>query len=117
MGRAARHVDGRVILFCNKITKAIEVAVDVTNKRRDVQMKHNKKHNITPKTTVRSLDENLRLENVGALYESKKKEKLPAAERQKIVAQLTRKMKDATKSLDFEIAIRYRDEIEKIKKL
>jgi excinuclease ABC subunit B len=118
MGRAARNVDGRVILFCNRVTKAIKSATDITNKRRKIQDEHNKKHSITPKTTIRSIDENLRVEDVGAIYESEKnKEKLPASERQKIVAELTKKMKDATKQLDFEIAIRYRDEIAKIKKL
>ena len=56
MGRAARNVNGKVLLFANKITKSMKEAMDITNKRRELQMAYNKKHNITPKSVKRNLD-------------------------------------------------------------
>jgi excinuclease ABC subunit B len=117
MGRAARNQEGRVILFCNKMTNAIRSATKLTEQRREIQMAHNKKNGITPKTTIRKMDENLSTEDTNSLDETSKKDKLPPRERQQIIAQLTKKMDIATKQLDFEIAIRYRDEISKIRKL
>jgi excinuclease ABC subunit B len=117
MGRAARNQEGRVILFCNKMTNAIRSATKLTEQRREIQMAHNKKNGITPTTTIRKMDENLSTEDTNSLDETSKKDKLPPRERQQIIAQLTKKMDIATKQLDFEIAIRYRDEISKIRKL
>ncbi|NPA74169.1 MAG: excinuclease ABC subunit B, partial [Epsilonproteobacteria bacterium] len=83
-------------------------------KRRAVQEAYNKKHSITPKTTTRKLDENLRLEDHNQT--KPKSEKIPAKERQKIVKELRKKMFEAAKKLEFEEAARLRDEIEKLKK-
>ncbi|HQS66744.1 MAG TPA: excinuclease ABC subunit UvrB [Sulfuricurvum sp.] len=118
IGRAARNSRGRVILYANKITGSMERAIKKTNDRRAVQEAHNAAHGITPITTKRSLDENLKLEDVGELYNRSKKAKtLPAAERKKLVDELTIKMKEASKKLEFEEAARLRDEIAKIRKL
>ncbi|MHB8099073.1 MAG: excinuclease ABC subunit UvrB [Sulfuricurvum sp.] len=118
IGRAARNSRGRVILYANKITGSMERAIKKTNDRRAVQEAHNETHGITPITTKRSLDENLKLEDVGELYNRSKKAKtLPAAERKKLVDELTIKMKEASKKLEFEEAARLRDEIAKIRKL
>ncbi len=118
IGRGARNARGRVILYANKITGSMERAINKTNDRRAVQEAYNAKHGITPVTTVRSLDENLKLEDVGELYNRSKKAKtLPAAERKKLVDELTLKMKEASKKLEFEEAARLRDEIAKIRKL
>ncbi len=62
MGRAARNENGKVILFCKKVTDSMQYAIDLTNKRREIQEAHNKEHGITPKTTKRMLDENLKME-------------------------------------------------------
>ena len=118
IGRAARNSQGRVILYANKITKSMQKAIDVTNYRRELQEKYNKEHNITPITTKRALDENLKLEEHGGLYQKHKKlDKMPASERKAIIKELSLKMKAAAKELNFEEAARLRDEIAKIKQL
>jgi excinuclease ABC subunit B len=118
IGRAARNENGRVILYANKMTGSMERAIDITKKRRSLQEAFNKEHGITPKTTKRTLDENLKLEDAGGLYEKHKKmDKMPASERKALVKELSLKMKAAAKELNFEEAARLRDEIVKIKKL
>jgi excinuclease ABC subunit B len=118
IGRAARNSNGRVILYANKITGSMQRAMDKTKDRRAHQEEFNKLHGITPTTTIRTLDENLRLEDHGDLYEKHKKlDKIPPAERKKIIQDLTERMKKAARELEFEEAARLRDEITKIKKL
>ena len=118
IGRAARNQNGRVLLFAQKITDSMQFAIDTTNARREKQDAYNKEHGITPKSTTRQLDENLKLEEYDDLYSKKSKlEKMPASERKKLLDELNKRMKQAAKDLNFEEAIRLRDEIEKIKKL
>lgn len=118
MGRAARNANGRVIMFAKRITRSMQAALDTVKYRRERQIAYNKEHGITPTTVIRKMDENLRVEEHGELYESKKKrEKIPPAEKQKMVKELKAKMLKAAKDLEFEMAAKYRDEIEKIKKL
>jgi excinuclease ABC subunit B len=118
IGRGARNENGRVILYANKITKSMKKAIDTTNERREIQDAYNKKHGITPKTTIRKLDENLKLEEHGDLYQKHKKmDKMPASEKKAITKELMLKMKAAAKELNFEEAARLRDEIQKIKQL
>ncbi len=117
-GRAARNVNGKVIMYAKKITKSMKECIDTTEARRQKQIAYNKKHNITPKTTKRELDTNLKVEDSGELYNKfSKKDKIPPKERQKIIKELKAKMLAASKRLDFEEAARLRDEIAKIKKL
>ncbi|RXJ67729.1 excinuclease ABC subunit B [Halarcobacter ebronensis] len=117
MGRAARNENGRVILFAKKITDSMQYAIDLTNKRREIQEAFNKEHGIIPKTTKRALDENLKLEEYDdTAWKREKMNKIPAAERKKILVELNKKMQKAAKDLNFEEAIRLRDQIEKIKK-
>eukprot|EP01029_Cantina_marsupialis_P029520 TRINITY_DN781791_c0_g1_i1.p1 TRINITY_DN781791_c0_g1~~TRINITY_DN781791_c0_g1_i1.p1 ORF type:complete len:658 (-),score=130.75 TRINITY_DN781791_c0_g1_i1:1416-3389(-) len=117
MGRAARNENGRVILFAKKITDSMQYAIDLTKKRREIQEAHNKKHGITPKTTKRQLDENLKMEEYDdTAWKREKMNKIPAAERKKILVELNKQMSKAAKDLNFEEAIRLRDQIEKIKK-
>ena len=118
IGRAARNSEGRVILYANKITGSMQRAIDITKNRRKHQEEFNKAHGITPTTTIRKLDENLKLEDHGDLYSKRKNiDKMPAAEKKKIVKELTEQMKKAARELEFEEAARLRDEITKIKKL
>ena len=118
IGRGARNSNGRVILYANRITKSMKKAIDTTSSRRKIQEAYNKKHGITPTTTIRKLDENLKLEEHGDLYQKHKKmDKIPATEKKAIVKELMLKMKAAAKELNFEEAARLRDEITKIKKL
>ncbi|HJE03254.1 excinuclease ABC subunit UvrB [Aliarcobacter thereius] len=116
IGRAARNENGRVILFAKKITASMQFAIDETNRRRKLQEEHNIKFNITPKSTTRKLDESLRLEEYDTVALKKQRlEKMPASERKKILIELNKQMKKAASDLNFEEAIRLRDEIAKYK--
>ena len=96
----------------------MQYAIDETNRRKKIQETYNKEHGITPKSTKRRLDESLKLEEYDALaWKKEKVEKMPAAERKKILIELNKQMKKASHDLNFEEAIRLRDEIEKIKKI
>ncbi|QEZ89576.1 excinuclease ABC subunit UvrB [Aliarcobacter cibarius] len=116
IGRAARNEEGRVILFAKKITASMQFAIDETNRRRKLQEEFNKEHNITPKSTTRKLDQNLKVEEYDSVALKKQRlEKMPAAERKKILIELNKQMKKAAADLNFEEAIRLRDEIAKYK--
>ena len=117
-GRAARNLNGKVLMYAKKITKSMKECIDTTEARREKQIAYNKKHNITPKSTKRSLDTNLKVDDSAELYnKANRANKMPASERQKIVKELKAKMLAASKRLDFEEAARCRDEIAKLKKL
>jgi len=117
MGRAARHKDGRVILFADKITKSMDYAINLTNSRREIQDKHNKKHNITPRSVKRKVEKSLALDKSAELLSDADKQKLPPVERKKLLDVLKNKMKKASKNLEFEEAIRLREEIIRVKEL
>ncbi len=117
-GRAARNLNGKVLMFAKKTTRSMKECIEITEARRKKQLEYNKLHNITPKSTKRALDTNLKVEDSGEIYNrASKANKMPASERKKIVAELKAKMLAAAKRLDFEEAARLRDEIAKIKKL
>ena len=117
-GRAARNANGSVLMYAKKMTDSMEFTIETTQKRREKQIAYNKEHNITPKTTLRELDTDLKVEDAGELYNKQSKlDKMPKAERQQLVKELKAKMLAAAKSLDFEEAARLRDQIAKIKKL
>ncbi|MBD3824720.1 MAG: UvrB/UvrC motif-containing protein, partial [Epsilonproteobacteria bacterium] len=118
IGRAARNENGRVIMYANKITGSMQRAIEITQNRRKLQEEFNKAHGITPKSTIRALDENLKVEDHGELYRKHKKiDKMPASERKGLIKELSLKMKEAARELNFEEAARLRDEIAKIKQL
>lgn len=118
MGRAARNVNGKVLLFCQKITKSMQEAIDTTSERRKLQEEYNKKHKITPTSVKRNLEQSLKNEDMGEIYrKSAKLEKMPASERAKIVKELRKEMLEAAKNLEFEKAAALRDEIKKLKDL
>ncbi|RAZ61740.1 excinuclease ABC subunit UvrB [Campylobacter hyointestinalis] len=118
MGRAARNVNGTVILFANKITNSMKEAIDITNARREYQNEYNKKHGITPHSASRNLEDSLKEEDLSNLYnKAKKLEKMPASERAKIVKELRKQMLEAAKNLEFEKAAALRDEIAKLREL
>ncbi len=117
-GRAARNSNGQVLMYAKRITDSMQITIDITAERREKQIAYNKEHGITPKTTIRELDTNLKVEDAGELYnKGSKLDKMPKAERQQLVKELKAKMLAAAKNLEFEEAARLRDEIAKVKKL
>ena len=118
IGRAARNEEGRVILFAKRVTASMQFAIDETNRRREIQKKYNIENNIIPKSTTRKLDQNLKVEEYDTVALKKQRlEKMPASERKKILIELNKQMKKAAADLNFEEAIRLRDEIAKIKEI
>ncbi|MCR6594163.1 excinuclease ABC subunit UvrB [Campylobacter insulaenigrae] len=119
MGRAARNINGRVLLFCKKITKSMQEAIETTNQRRILQESYNKKHNITPTSVKRDIEKSLKQEiDQAEIYrKSKEVEKMPAKERAKIIKDLRNQMLKAAKELEFEKAAMLRDEINKLRTL
>ena len=117
-GRAARNVNGKVLMYAKKITPSMQACIEITKKRRQKQIEYNTIHNITPKTTMRELDTDLKMSDNGELYNRHSKiDKIPKSQRQSIIKELKAKMLEASKRLEFEEAARLRDEIAKIKKL
>lgn len=120
MGRAARNINGKVLLYAKKITGSMKRAMEITDYRRNKQEEFNKANHIIPKSVGRNVEEELRLESSAnaRLYEKAlKKSKIPKSERDSIIKELSKKMLEAAKRLDFEEAARLRDEIAKIRSL
>lgn len=121
-GRAARHLDGRAILYADVITDSIKAAVAETGRRRDIQVRYNTANGITPQSIRKRIEEGLvtaadgdyfdytRIAEDRAVYLSPQK-------RKKKIDELDRAMKAAARGLDFEKAARLRDEIARLKKL
>ncbi|MDO5851491.1 MAG: excinuclease ABC subunit UvrB [Methanobacteriaceae archaeon] len=111
IGRAARHVDGQVILYADNITKSIQNAVDITNHRRKIQMMYNKDHGITPKTVIRKLKE--KQEEIP--IDKEDYDNITQDEYELLIEDLTKEMKKAADELDFEKASKLRDKIIELK--
>ncbi|WP_035586792.1 excinuclease ABC subunit UvrB [Hippea jasoniae] len=118
-GRAARNATSKVIFYANRITDSMQRAIDEIQRRRKIQLEYNKKHNITPKSIKKSKDNRmLKMCNLDYLDEvvdvdiAIEKDEIPRR-----IKKLKKLMQDAVKKMDFESAIKYRDEIEKLKKL
>jgi len=117
IGRAARHVEGRVVMYADRITDSMRRAIDETDRRRTVQEVYNKEHNITPKGISRAVEKGMRPD----LPEEAKKAKLdlkkiPKDEYKSLVRELTSQMDLAAANLEFEKAAELRDIIADIKK-
>ncbi|MCD6408642.1 excinuclease ABC subunit UvrB [bacterium] len=119
-GRAARSVDGEVIMYADRITDAMKAAIEETERRRKIQMEYNKKHNIKPRSIEKPVYKSL-TEILGGKSRIKEREIREKEEEYygkdliKILKQLERKMMAAAKRLDFEEAIYYREKIKKLK--
>ncbi len=122
IGRAARHINGRVIMYADRITDSMKTAISETNRRRDKQVKFNQEHGITPVSihkAIRDLTDGLSLEARAVAERQAKYELkgsgLPRGELQKIIAELDKQMKEAAKNLEFEKAAALRDEMYELK--
>ena len=120
MGRAARHVEGTVIMYADKITDSMSKVIAETKQRRQIQMKYNSVHDITPQTIRKPVIEYIKVPVSSKSRESEELEKLPVKHSLEqipvLINQLTLNMKEAAKSLDFEEAAKLRDKISKLRK-
>jgi excinuclease ABC subunit B len=124
-GRAARHVNGRVIMYADRITDSMHRAIDETNRRRAKQLKYNEDHHIVPVSihkAIRDITDELQSERVvgeqrGAYRASKRGEVTSRRELEKVIAELERQMKEAAKNLEFERAAALRDEMYELKSI
>ncbi|WP_028329078.1 excinuclease ABC subunit UvrB [Brachyspira alvinipulli] len=126
IGRAARNANGRVIMFADSISDAMRVAIEETERRRNIQMEYNKEHNITPKTIIKKIQDIIeREEKVETSYElhfdfRRFNERVKIDPEQKsddYIKELEKEMKKASDSLEFEKAIEIREKINQLKQL
>ncbi|NOX18157.1 MAG: excinuclease ABC subunit UvrB [Chlorobi bacterium] len=130
-GRTARNVEGKVIMYADRVTKSMKKTIDETNRRRKIQMEYNREHSIEPKTIYKSREEILSSTSIADVRkkENEREESyfMKAAEpvikymskeqKEDLLEQMTEEMLKAAKDLEFERAAMLRDEIEKMKKL
>ena len=113
IGRCARNANGHVIMYGDKITDSMQQAIDETNRRRTIQEKYNKEHNITPKTIIKDIREVIT--NTAEINTDKTKKKMSKKEIEMNIEMLEQEMREAAKNLDFERAMELRDIIFEMK--
>ena len=122
IGRAARNVNGKVLLYADKLTEAIKGAIDETNRRREIQLRYNEEHGITPESIVKGVSdiaEFLALEAPhvpGKRRRGREVEGMSPHELEKLVATLEEEMRAAAEELRFEYAAKLRDEIKELRR-
>ena len=114
MGRAARNVNGEVLIYADTITGSIKRAVDETNRRRELQIAYNKKHGIVPQTIKKSISNILPIEEILELEARPVPQSSPLLSR--LIKEKEKEMKEAARMLDFELAGILRDEIKVLNK-
>lgn len=116
IGRAARNVNGKVIMYIDEMTDSVRNAMEITNKRRKIQLKYNELHNITPKTTTRTIKEKKETEES---YDKTAMDisKMPKDELNLLIKDLESDMKEAAKNLNFEKAAEIRNKLFTIKEM
>ncbi|MCB8967122.1 MAG: excinuclease ABC subunit UvrB [Ardenticatenaceae bacterium] len=128
IGRAARHIEGKVIMYADKVTRSMRAALDETNRRREKQMAYNKEHGIEPRSIMKSvrdltyeIAEHHAEEEALAVAERKGKytttAELPKDELHKMVKELEKQMKQAAQNLEFEKAALLRDQIVELRQI
>ena len=121
IGRAARNSEGRVIMYADTITGSMRVAIDETNRRREIQDRYNKEHGITPTTIVKSVRDLIStgtdddVEELNAKSKEKDIESMTKKELQAEIKKYTKKMETAAAELNFEMAAEYRDRLKELK--
>ena len=110
IGRAARNSEAKVIMYADRITDSMQRAIDETNRRRQIQSAYNKEHNITPKTIIKDINNTL---EISKKIEDDTKTSIKDINRE--LSRLATAMKVASANLDFELAIKYREQIAKLK--
>lgn len=115
IGRAARHIDGRVVMYADTITGSMKRAIDETNRRRRVQKKFNQEHGIKPQTIARAIEEQISVKSHQNNVKKLDLKKIPKDEYGQLLKELTSQMELASKNLEFEKAADLRDLILEIK--
>jgi excinuclease ABC subunit B len=108
IGRAARNVNAKVILYADKKTDSMTLAIEETDRRRNIQLEYNKVHKITPKTIIKSVEEQTII--------VKDTKHIPKKEKERLITQLEKEMRKAAEDLDFELAIALRDQLKNLQK-
>ena len=119
IGRAARNADGRVIMYADTITDSMRAAIDETRRRRELQMRYNEEHGITPQTIRKAVRDLISISKKVAKQEEvleKDPESMSREELEKLIKDLQRQMKKAAADLDFETAAKLRDNMIELKK-
>lgn len=109
IGRAARNSDGKVIMYADEVTDAMQRAIEETERRREIQTQYNKEHNIVPKTIIKEVRDVLEISSKNKFDADNKQ--LSRFEKEKLIAELTAEMKKASQLLEFEHAAYLRDKI------
>jgi len=120
IGRAARNVEGHVIMYAEQMTDSMRWAIEETRRRREIQMQYNEEHNITPKTIQKAVRDLIRVSKKVAAQElrlEKDPESMSRKELEKLIADLSKQMKKVAAELDFETAAELRDKIVELKKV
>ena len=120
IGRAARNSEGHVIMYADKMTDSMRVAIDETERRRKLQQEYNKKHGITPTTIQKSVRELIAISKKVAAEEmefTKDPESMSKKELEKLIADIQKKMQKAATELNFEAAAEYRDKMISLKNM
>ncbi|AKO94688.1 excinuclease ABC subunit UvrB [Priestia filamentosa] len=119
IGRAARNENGHVIMYADKITKSMDIAINETKRRRETQIAYNEEHGITPQTIQKKVRDSIRATMVAEdeeQYENRPDlKKMTKRERAEVIENMEREMKEAAKALDFERAAQLRDTILELK--
>jgi excinuclease ABC subunit B len=120
IGRAARNVNGKVIMYADKMTDSMTKAIKETKRRRAIQMEYNQKHQIVPKTVKKDIRDLIAITKAVANDEKNIKEipnyeKMSKKEKEQVIAKLEKEMRKAAKVLDFEVAATLRDTILELK--
>ncbi len=115
IGRAARNENGTVIMYADTITDSMRRAIDETERRRSIQEKYNKEHNIVPHTIKKDVRAVIEIASSKEINAAKGKKKMDAKEKDALIEKLTAEMKKAASQLDFERAAYLRDSIAKIR--
>jgi uvrABC system protein B len=111
IGRAARNAGGRVILYADSVTNAMDAALQETERRRNIQRAYNEAHGIVPKTIVKSVRDLIEISKSTAEVRRKDGVKMTQVEREREIAKLEKEMRQAARMMEFEYAAVLRDQI------
>ncbi len=112
VGRAARNINGHVIMYADTVTRSMKGAIDETNRRREIQMAYNEEHGITPESVKKKVAEVI---EIGRKAKPENDKKLTRLQREKLIEELTAEMREAARALEFEKAAYIRDRIKELR--